>query len=207
MARVPTFPIPVRIDSAFSWDEAEQAKLAIATWNDFGHTLIGQDFYTIVTDGEDFPEYVRSEDCGASQASGDSNVLVLMRATRRNQRGIERVPSPANAVGITYRCTEGDQAQRQLTVINVDRVGPSQVGSVVLHELGHGLGLDHSCDGNNGGRADFRGCFGIPLGHPYHLAVMYPTLQVNGSSEGGPEIKNELTQNDMDRLACRYGPQ
>ena len=46
---------------------------------------------------------------------------------------------------------------------------------------------------------------GLDFNHPYRLAVMYPSLQVSGSQ--GPEIKNSLTQNDTDRMACQYGPQ
>jgi hypothetical protein len=204
MARVPDFPIPVHIDAAFSADERAQARNAIHIWNQFGQELIHGDFFSVEDESEDFPDYVQSQDCGASQVSGDSNELLLVRATRRNQPGRERVSSPENAVGITYRCTLGDDAERQLTVINVERVEASQVESVVLHELGHALGLDHSCMAG-AGRPDFRSCFGLEMNHPYRLAVMYPSLNVNSST--GPEIKNTLTQNDMDRMACRYGPQ
>jgi len=207
MSRVDGFPIPVRIDSAFSADERSQALEAIRSWNDYGRQLIREDFFTIAAENEDLPDSINTADC-ESEIGGSQNTLILARSTRRapNGNGRERVSDPANAVGITYRCTLGEVAERQVTIIHVDRVDPTQVQSVVLHELGHALGLDHSCDMSGGGRSDFRSCFGISQDHPYRMAVMYPTLQIRETS-GAPERKDDLTQNDRDRMACRYGPQ
>src|SRR4051812_9028723 len=50
MARVPAFPIPVRIDAAFGSDELPRVRAAIDTWNAFGRQLIHEDFLQVVSD-------------------------------------------------------------------------------------------------------------------------------------------------------------
>jgi hypothetical protein len=201
--RVSTFPIPVRVESAFTSEEKIQIRQAIDAWNGYGRYLIHEDFFEIVSEGEDLPDFnLRTADCLADVVGGASNTLVIMRGTTLSRPGRERVSGLSNVIGSTSRCSLGDRAERQMTVLHTERVDVDQISSVALHEFGHVLGLDHSCE-SNGGSYSYRACAGLDSNHPYRLAVMYPTLRTGGSS---PERKDQPAQNDMDRLACRYGP-
>ena len=72
--------------------------------------------------------------------------------------------------------------------------GEFDTQSVVLHELGHGLGFGHSC-GEPGGR--YPSCFTVS--EPSILnAVMAPTLSVGG-------VRRAFTNDDLAGLQDKYG--
>ena len=72
--------------------------------------------------------------------------------------------------------------------------------SIVLHEFGHLMGLDHSCEAN----ADT----GVPkcatpgLNDDYKTAAMYPSFSFD--SYGLGEVKQSLNRNDQGRANCLY---
>jgi hypothetical protein len=88
-----------------------------------------------------------------------------------------------------------------------DYYGPGKMQidleSQALHELGHVLGMLHSCNGSTANSVDDTtapGCFkGGELAVPaaYGDAVMFPFLE-----EG--QLRRELRQNDFDRVNCLY---
>jgi hypothetical protein len=82
-------------------------------------------------------------------------------------------------------------------------VDSSQFSSVVIHELGHSLGLDHSCVEAKGS-TKFRSCVGLSEDDPYREAVMYPSLRARASLSDQPEIKDLLRPNDSMRASCLY---
>jgi hypothetical protein len=108
----------------------------------------------------------------------------------------------------TLRCFAHGKVDHQvmLAYLNGGSVGADSVhfGSVVVHELGHTLGLDHSCM-LGAGSDKFRACAGLPESHLYHQAVMFPTLRARRSRFEQPEIKNQLRDNDVRRSSCLYG--
>ena len=75
--------------------------------------------------------------------------------------------------------------------------------SETLHQLGHVLGLLHSCNGSSGGSADATtapaclqgGVLAVPKA--YADAVMFPFL-LDG------QVKHTLGQNDTGRVSCLY---
>jgi predicted nucleic acid-binding Zn ribbon protein len=69
------------------------------------------------------------------------------------------------------------------------------VESLLLHELGHVLGLLHSCNADPGDQTTSRACSGSPA--RYINAVMYPFL-------GSGEERRDLRQNEYDRINCLY---
>jgi hypothetical protein len=91
--------------------------------------------------------------------------------------------------------------EQGIILINVENLlSPQHLIGVMLHEMGHLIGLDHSCADGNGpefGPIGSVSCTDLPSSHPYRLAIMNPSL------EG--QIKSVLGENDEKRLACLYG--
>ena len=103
---------------------------------------------------------------------------------------------------VTIRGSDSDQGvMKQVVLVNANALNSGQATSVILHELGHAIGLDHSCtDGSP--RDDYAGCGGLGADHPYRQAVMYPRLAQTAHSGG--EVKESLQTNDLERMQCLY---
>lgn len=85
----------------------------------------------------------------------------------------------------TFSSSHRDRAERELTLKNV-----------ILHELGHVLGLNHSCVVQNA-RATYRSCSGLEYDHAYRQAVMYPRTNAR-------EAREVIGKNDIDRIRWLY---
>lgn len=70
--------------------------------------------------------------------------------------------------------------------------------TIALHELGHVLGLNHSCQ-LGGSQSGMPQCSGSPSS--YLEAVMFPALFSNGAGE----VRQTLGTNDQERANCLYG--
>jgi hypothetical protein len=93
-----------------------------------------------------------------------------------------------------------------MILVNVERVTKIQMVSLFVHELGHVVGLDHSCNDEN--RSDFRGCSTLPIDHDYRKAAMFPILGSNRGDGVGfygyPDLKETLQKNDIERTQCLF---
>ncbi|MCM2279746.1 MAG: hypothetical protein NDJ89_16855 [Oligoflexia bacterium] len=72
--------------------------------------------------------------------------------------------------------------------------------TIILHELGHLLGLDHSCEA--GGKVGMPNCQSGSINPDYTEAVMFPTFSFDSSGYG--IRKRELQENDEGRANCLY---
>jgi hypothetical protein len=73
--------------------------------------------------------------------------------------------------------------------------------SIMVHELGHLLGLDHTCA--TGAKAGFPDCNQSSLSAEYFEAVMYPVIPFDSTGAGA--VKRDLNRNDQGRAQCLYG--
>lgn len=76
--------------------------------------------------------------------------------------------------------------------------------SIFIHELGHLLGLDHSCEVNSN-REGMPNCRNLTSAQTaYYDAAMFPVVRFNASTGAG-EVRQTLNDNDMGRANCLYG--
>jgi hypothetical protein len=74
------------------------------------------------------------------------------------------------------------------------------IQTILLHELGHVLGLNHSC--NNTTTPGFPSCTGTGANVLYQDAVMYPVFGFYSNGQG--QQRRSLTVDDEERANCLY---
>lgn len=186
-------PIQVWIDPRLNSSQAGDIYRAADVWNKTtGKTLLVARVSTVV--GNAVPGH--REDCRFASASEGRAFWVID----------ERSPSVWKNLGLvnhnpaaTVRCTQGKELSKQVVVVNPDLVGAQQFMSVMLHELGHAIGLKHSCDEQESGNPRHIGCRQLAPNHPYLNAAMFWKLGVNDNG-----IRESLSSNDRERAYCHY---
>ena len=196
--------VTVSVDARFSTAEKAAISDALSQWNRWSSDSVGREFFEQTTasiDSDFFPSE-SANPCDFAVPGGDGD-FAIVRVTDEALWSDLSLTSANPAA--TLRCRQGDSLTRQVLMIRSDLVRSEQWMSVVLHELGHVVGLDHSCN-LGAGTDDFGSCTGLDSDHPYRAAVMYPKLSVGSLSTGrGLEVKESLQENDRLRAACLYG--
>ena len=116
---------------------------------------------------------------------------------------------PSSAIALTSFCTNAAspyntmymavmEVNYQSFFVNGNKVPDLQ--SIILHELGHLHGLNHSCEAT--AKTGFPNCNSTTLDPSYNLASMYPVFGFDASGAG--QIKSSLGTNDEERANCLY---
>lgn len=191
--------LSVSIDSSFTDEQRLAVIRAMTTWNAYGRIRLGRDFFQNGRSISKKQTPSKKEDCDSVPGSS-TGFEIVNETSEKNWSGLGL---GKNNPGVTIRCQEDDELSKQVIMINPKLVSAEQFASVVLHELGHTIGLNHSCDPGEGSD-DYVSCNVLEAQHPYRQAIMYPWLRVgNGVSDAG-ETKENLRVNDVERMVCLY---
>jgi len=193
---------------------------AIQTWNTWGG-LRGFNVFSLMNDGvgqsagRDIPDL---SDC--SQASFSSSVTDMVGIWKIHGVGPHRnirescgttsdgLPGKLLATGVqgqTDWIVQGKKIVGASILLNFEEFnapGKRRVDleSLLLHELGHVLGLLHSCRGGDDDRTTSPFCTSgdfVSAPNAYTDAVMFPFLLAN-------QERRKLRQNDYNRINCLY---
>jgi hypothetical protein len=198
---LPKKPMKVQIDLTFNFEQRELIKKAINTWNDFTQKNLGEPFFE--ASENPMPTYAvngNPSKCDQLQVSKDTLPIVAVSSTSRwTALGMD-----SSVPAVTMRCIQEGEVLQEIIYVNTSLTPIKQLQSIVLHEIGHAMGLAHSCDEQNQDLDSYLNCNKIPSIHSYRDAVMFPTLKSSLAATGAPEIKEDLRINDKERAICRY---
>lgn len=223
-----SLPVSIVFDKDFyvanNGDAMPSLRNAVGTWNSWAQLKGHSGAYSIKNDGTgtsaglDIPPL---SDCSqASYSASLSGTVGIWKITGEGYHANQRAACGTNSDGTPGKLlANGVQGQTDWIIQSGRIVGASillnfadynspgqqaiDVESLLLHELGHVLGLLHSCNGSSGTSTDSTtapACIvggSVAVGPQYANAVMFPFLQV-------AQLRRNLTQNDLSRVNCLY---
>lgn len=169
-----SYPLQILIDDRLDAEEIVDVWTAAQKWNEVSPD---QPFFEV--EQGPIPFQVRQ------QPKSCHNVPPYVYIFRSGKEDLD-IP------GFTLSC----QAQMGWNLHSIQiESNRQQFLSVVLHEMGHALGLGHSCAQGAVVGKDYRDCKTLVRNHPYFKAVMYPAIPEN-------EVRENLQKNDRQRARC-----
>ncbi len=200
-------PVPLMISSQFNGEETAEIVAAAKTWNAFFEASQGIKVFDIGDEGNPRRTTAKSKGtqvCNEGIVQGthfSGNVGIFKQAPWAfGNHSVIAITStcPVKKKGLdTFFNGELDINYQDFFINGKKR---PDLQSILVHELGHLLGLDHSCA--KGGAGGFPDCDSKALPDNYFFAVLFPIIAFD--AQGFGEVRRDLNDNDQGRGNCLY---
>lgn len=208
--RWPVTPIPIAYHQS-DFDDAEMADISAAadTWNKF---YTGASAITVIDTGDG----KRQSSTTNPAASGSlcATGLVPTNQFIGNVTIYKQTKWPASyaasAIALTSFCVLPSKPfpRMYMAIMEVnyqnffiDGQKQPDLRSILLHELGHLNGANHSCEGFQ--KSGTPNCSDPNMNPDYSAASMFPVFTFDQTGAG--QVKRDLGTNDQSRANCLYG--
>jgi hypothetical protein len=209
MAPLPSTPVKIIVDEELDDSASSNPYIlasmqrAVQEWNTYGQSITQSDFFSYQV--ETIPSSIKSAtaiDC-ENMNLGDTSTFYVVRVDDMTQW--QDLGFSSDIPGATVRCYTNGALTQQVIVVNPELVTADQLPVVLTHELGHSVGLDHSCS-SGAGSADYVACSSLSDTDPYRQAAMYPEIVTAVASVSAGQSAPILQANDKLRAGCFYAP-
>jgi hypothetical protein len=203
-------PVPISFHGGdFSAAEIGQMVAAADTWNSFYATSLN-----LSTIDYGNPVRVTASTYQRPPFGCGQSILNTARDKFTGSVVIYKVTSAwpgaygSKAIAVTTRCPATSKrpstfnfSYMEINFQNFFSAGKQlpDLQSILLHEFGHLMGLDHSCESTK--KAGVPYCSDPAIDGAYYDAVMYPVFSF---ASGYGEVKRTLMANDQGRANCLY---